>query len=477
MKKIYWISIIISIAVIVAAAVGTWVTISNVYTLSVTLTGAQEIVLEYGQTYEEPGASAVFFGSHMQKEPIPVSVTVTGAVDSNKLGTYQLSYTAEHEGYRSTAYRQVKIVDTEAPVITLVSAPDYFTPTNTAYKEEGFSAQDNYDGDLTGEVERHQAGDMVTYTVRDSSGNETSVTRQILYRNPEAPDIKLTNGNLTLLAGERFEEPGYYAYDAVDGDLTETVQVSGQVNNFIPGEYFLTYTAVDSEENSHSVTRKVIIKERTTDKMNDPNKHDKIIFLTFDDGPGEQTPRLLDIMKKYNVHATFFVVNTKNISTVKRAAEEGHAVGIHSASHKFEEIYASESAYFADLNKMGEIIESYTGQAPNLIRFPGGSSNTRSNFNPGIMTRLVEAVEEKGYYFFDWNVDSNDAGSARNPQAVYDSVIAGVSDKKQSVVLMHDIKIYTIDAIEQIIVWGLENGYTFLPLSEDAPGCHHRVFN
>ena len=112
-----------------------------------------------------------------------------------------------------------------------------------------------------------------------------------------------------------------------------------------------------------------------------------------------------------------------------------------------------------------------------LMRFPGGSSNTISSFNPGIMTRLTKAVEEKGFRYFDWNVDSNDAGGARTASKVYSNVVSGIGDKKAAVVLMHDIKSYTIDAIEKIIVWGLDNGYTFLPLTADSPTCHHGVNN
>lgn len=479
MKKRLWI-ILLACAVVVATAaatVGLWYWLDNDYTLLVSVTGERDIVLEYGQTFEDPGASAVFVGTRRQKEPVSVDVTVSQTVDAQKMGTYLICYRAEHNGYVGTAYRRVVIADTQAPTITLVADPAHYTLPNESYQEEGFSAEDNYDGDLTEKVKRVEKNGVVVYTVRDSSGNKTTVTREIVYNDPIPPELKLKGGNVVVTAGSTYKEPGYTATDNCDGDITKKVKVSGQVNTFIPGRYNITYTVTDAYNNSVSVKRAVIVRERTTNVVNDVNKTGKVIYLTFDDGPGYDTPRLLDILKKYNVQATFFVVNTAHINTIKRAANEGHVIAIHTATHNFTEIYSSEEAYFKDLQKMQDIISNLTGQTPTLLRFPGGSSNTISSFNRGIMTRLAKLVEESGYRYFDWNVDSDDAGRARTSQEVYNNVISGVSKRNASVVLMHDIKSYTIDAIEQIIIWGLENGYTFLPLNEDSPGCHHAINN
>ena len=370
------------------------------------------------------------------------------------------------------------MVDTQVPTIELVSDPDRYTLPGHPYEEEGFTATDNYDGDITDRVHRVEKDGTVTYTVKDSFGNTTTVTRTIVYNDPIAPELTLEGEPfIALQIGEEYLEPGYAAKDNCDGDLTETVQISGNIDTFKVGRYILTYTVTDSYGNTTSATRTVFIKEREKDKVNDPTKGDKIIYLTFDDGPGAHTERLLDVLEKYNVQATFFVVNTGYISTVKRIAEEGHSVAIHTATHKFQQIYASEDAYFNDLYKMQDIIKQYTGITTKLIRFPGGSSNTVSSFNKGIMTRLTKLVEDAGFVYFDWNVDSMDAGGAKTAKKVYENVINGVSGKKNSVVLMHDIKSYTVDAIEKIIIWGLDNGYTFLPLTEDSPTCHHRVNN
>jgi len=478
MRKVSLILLLVAVVVLLSACdmVAPWN--DNACFLPVTVVGETDINLEYGETYEEPGATATFYDTHRQQEPVSVPVAVQGTVDTDTLGSYMICYKAQYEGYVGTAYRRVNVIDSVAPVITLIADPEHFTRPNQPYEEEGYAAQDNYDGDLTASVDRFEKDGVVTYTVRDSSGNETTVTRQIVYKDVEPPVLTLKGGNVVMLAGGNYAEPGYTAIDDCDGDITGKVTVSGNVDTFKPGQYTQTYTVSDTFGNTVSAKRSVIVRERTIDKLNDPgNPTDKIIYLTFDDGPGPDTPRLLDVLKKYNVQATFFVVNTAYIKTIQRASAEGHVIAIHTATHRFKEVYASEDAYFEDLNKMSSVITELTGQVPTLLRFPGGSSNTISSFNPGIMTRLAAAVQEKGYFYFDWNVDSNDAGGAKTAKQVYNKVTTGVSKRKESVVLMHDIKSYTIDAIEQIIIWGLENGYTFMPLTEESPGCHHAINN
>ena len=127
---------------------------------------------------------------------------------------------------------------------------------------------------------------------------------------------------------------------------------------------------------------------------------------------------------------------------------------------------------------MQDIIYQQTGVVTTLMRFPGGSSNTVSKGTyPGLMSLLSEAVQDAGYQYFDWNVDSNDAGGARNTQTVADNVIRGISENPVSVVLQHDIHDYSVDAVEQILQWGMENGYSFKALSPDSPGYHHPIAN
>lgn len=460
--------------------------LDNRYTLRITLEGESELTVEYGQSYEEPGATAQFFGTHRHTQAAQVPVVLEKKVDDQTLGTYLVKYTATYGGHVGTAYRRVHVVDTQAPEITLVADPEKFTFPNETYAEEGFLATDNYDGDITASVQRTETREKITYTATDSSGNSASVDRVIVYDDPIPPEIALKGASTVQVnVGNAYQEPGYTATDNCDGDLTGKVSVTGNVDTSKPGNYTLTYSVKDSYENLVSVSRTVTVKApkqpAAQEKVDLPpvvTPNGKVVYLTFDDGPGPRTPELLDILKKYNVKATFFVVNTKYISTVKRAAAEGHTIAIHSATHKFDQIYRSEDAYYNDLYTMQQIIKNLTGQESKILRFPGGSSNTTSRkYNRGIMTRLVQSVTDKGFRYFDWNVDSKDAGGAKTADQVYYNVISGISKKQVSIVLQHDIKGFSIDAVERIIQWGLNNGYTFLPLDMTSPICQHNVKN
>ena len=226
--------------------------------------------------------------------------------------------------------------------------------------------------------------------------------------------------------------------------------------------------------------------QETSKKQDDVDQEaDKkgVIYLTFDDGPSlDSTPKILDILKEENVKATFFLLNYTSAKEklVKREVEEGNSIGIHGYSHKYKKIYQSEDAYMENLNKMQSKIEKSTGIKTTLTRFPGGSSNTISRFNKGIMTKLTQKVQEEGYQYYDWNVDSGDAGGAKNEKQVYNNVINSLSKKRSNVVLMHDFSNNekTIKELKKIIQYGKENGYEFRRITADCGlVMHHNVLN
>ena len=445
---------------------------SSTTSWEVQLLGEAQVVLEYGTLFEDPGVLARFNG-----EPVDAQVDVH-MPQIQALGSYTIEYTIRYQDMTATITRALEIVDTTAPVITLQTLPGYCIEPGETYEEEGFTALDNYDGDLTDKVVRTQEGDVIRYTVTDASGNTTTVERTIVYGDETAPVITLEGGDtVTILVGNDFVDPGYTANDNVDGDMTHLVSVTGTINKYVPGTYVLTYTVTDAHENTATVERSVIVEGLTQPDIVVPGQ--KIIYLTFDDGPSwnSDTLRLLDVLERYNVKATFFVIGNNNMNHLDEIAAGGHSIGIHSYTHEFYDIYASEEAFFEDFFKTRDEIEKRTGISTTLCRFPGGSSNTISRFNPGIMTRLTKAVEAMGFQYFDWNVDSNDAGGATTAEEVYNKVISGVQKQNISVVLQHDIKGFSVDAVEMIIQWGLANGYTFLPLDSTSPTCHHPVNN
>lgn len=207
------------------------------------------------------------------------------------------------------------------------------------------------------------------------------------------------------------------------------------------------------------------------------------IYLTFDDGPSHDiTPKILDILKEENVYATFFIINFSQSKEelIKREVQEGHSVGLHGYSHDYKKIYKSEEIYMSNLNDLQTKLENLTGVKSTITRFPGGSSNTVSRFNKGVMTKLVKDVEQAGYKYYDWNVDSDDAGHAKNENQVYENVTEGLKKERANVILMHDFEKNekTLNALRDIIKYGKENGYSFNKISSDSDlVVHHHVQN
>ena len=440
----------------------------NRWQLRVELRGAEDCAVELGEAFPDPGAEAVFGGKHFLRKLCSPPVQVEGETDFSAPGVYVLRYTARFLWYADSRTRTVRVADTLAPVITLRDVPGYYTLPGEAYEEEGYSAFDTADGDLTDRVERREAGGVVYYRVTDSAGNVGTAERRIPFDDPVPPTVTLLGETrIELPYGKEYREPGYTAEDNADGDITDRVTVAGEVDPETPGDYELHYYVEDGRQNRAEAVRIVTVHPQPVGT----------VYLTFDDGPSKYTGELLEILAKYDVQVTFFVVDYGYTDLIGDEAAAGHSVGVHSATHDYARIYAGEEAYFADLEKMNEIIRSETGEYTDMVRFPGGSSNTISDFNPGIMTRLTAAVTARGYQYFDWNVSGGDAGETTDPDQVYQNVIDGIKGRKNSVVLLHDSKSYTVEAVERIVVWCLDNGYALRPLTKDGPASHHRIFN
>ena len=260
-----------------------------------------------------------------------------------------------------------------------------------------------------------------------------------------------------------YEEEGFLAWDDCDGDLTALVERE-------PLGDRIEYRVRDKAGNE-------TVAERMLPEVIQPEE--KTIYLTFDDGPGPYTEALLDLLAAYDVKVTFFVTceYPKYEDMVGRAYREGHSIGVHSASHNYYLIYASEQNFLDDFYETEEMIYRQTGEYSQIFRFPGGSSNTVSYFNPGIISRLTTLMNNLGYQYYDWHVDSGDAGGTTSTAGVVANVTNGCAERRTSLVLQHDVKDYSVEAVEQIIIWGRQNGYTFRALDLTSPTAHHRIAN
>lgn len=495
-KIVLLVLLVLLLLAVIAAAVLIYL---NEFTLEIELSGEKEITLEYGEEYEEQGAKAHFSGSIFKNRNTECEVEITNNVNVEKLGSYTVEYCSEYtlshflgsKTFTQKAKRTVNVVDTTLPSIELKEVEGHYTLPGHPYEEEGYSAKDNYDGDITASVTFEEREGKVYYSVADSSGNKYEAVREIFYDDPIPPELKLLgDGDIVIAEGGSFADPGYLCVDNIDGDITDKVIVSGSVNTAKAGNYTLNYTVSDNYKNTVTLTRPITVRKRVevpekeegkehevlhTEPLN-PNG--KVIYLTFDDGPSQHTARLLDVLKKYDIKATFFVVNAGNLNILTRMKAEGHTVAMHTSSHVYERIYSSDEAYLNDLSTIENRIKEVIGEAPKILRFPGGSSNTVSKrYNEGVMTRVTAKVKDMGYRYYDWNVDSDDAGKTRTTEGVYNNVTSLVPKNQYSVVLQHDTKGYSVDAVEKIIIWGLENGYTFKVLSENSPVCEQSVNN
>ncbi len=432
----------------------------------------KDIELKYGESYHEPGYKVTKFGKDYTKK-----VKVKNKINKDKLGLYEIMYEVKINGITFKKTRKVKLVDKEKPTITLTGNENITICPQAEYEEEGYKVVDNYDGDITDKVKITKKDNQITYSVKDSSGNSAEITRTITKEDKTAPTITL-KGNKTqnIYLGNKWSEPGYSATDNCDNDITNNVVKTGTVNTNKLGTYKITYTVKDASGNQTVEQRTIKVISRPSI----PSSGKKgVIYLTFDDGPKEGTTNvILDILKEENVKATFFVTNSGPDYLIKREYDEGHTVALHTATHNYATVYGSKEGYYNDLKQVQDRVKRITGYESKIIRFPGGSSNTISKkYSPGIMTFLTKDVVNKGYKYYDWNTDSGDAGGTNSASGVYNNVIRNLSKNKANMILMHDIKPHTRDALRNIIRYGKNNGYTFEKITMSTPMITHHVNN
>lgn len=190
-------------------------------------------------------------------------------------------------------------------------------------------------------------------------------------------------------------------------------------------------------------------------------QEEKTAYLTFDDGPSARTLEILDILKEHEIKATFFVV-TKNCdpAILQRIVEEGHAIGIHSHSHRYKEIYRSVGDFLADFQAAYEVIYEATAVEPAIFRFPGGSVNT---YNRGIYQELIAEMLRRGFVYYDWNISTLDTVPGMTPEQIVRQVLSSINGQDTLFILAHDSldKVNTVKALPEIINTIKARGYVF----------------
>ena len=439
----------------------------------VVLHGGKSINATVNEEFIDPGFD-VFHNNRIVEEN-KYSFTTDGIVDTSKLGEYKLVYDIKYHLRRFHLERIVHVVDDVKPVITANIEKlerDYCTRKDKS--KLTYTAIDNYDGELTSKIEKNEIDDNIILTVVDASGNIGTLSIPIDYGKKPDNYLKLSGSSTIYVAlNGKYSESGAGYFDGCGKKLDDKVTISGNVNTKKTGTYTITYSISSGKK----ITRKVIVYKPSSGVVTGSG-NGKIIYLTFDDGPGAYTKKILNTLAKYNVKATFFVTNQfpGYIKLIKDEYQAGHTVAVHTYTHNYN-IYKSVDAYVKDFNRMNDIIEKYTGSKTKLFRFPGGSSNTVSrSYSKGVVKKIANYMTNAGYRYFDWDVDSGDAAGASRSK-IYNNVTSRVKYCSKCIVLMHDIKSTTANELDHILSTLTAQGYRFGTLSMTSPTVHHSIAN
>ncbi len=423
----------------------------------------KKIETNYGDKYEIK-APDVCYGNKIKCHNIKPKIK--GKVDINKLGDNKIEFEYKYKKNKLVLKQTVKVKDLKEPEIVLNDEEVLVCPNGKILKLN-LSVNDNLDGDITDKIQTTLNEKELVIEAEDGAGNKAQRKIEVEPKDDAKPIITI-NGKTTMsvIKGIEYNDQGANVTDNCDDNIQITTTGSVDVNTV--GTYKITYSATDTAGNSNSATRTVSVKEREVGN--------KVVYLTFDDGPGAYTQKLLDILDKYNVKVTFFVTNQfpKYQNMIGEEARRGHTVAVHTLTHRWN-VYESVDAYLADFEAMNDIIEQQTGSRTKLFRFPGGSSNRiYCGHNKTSVPDIINAMNEKGNVYFDWNLSSGDAGGTVSTDQVVKNVTSKM--KNNSVVLQHDIKGFSVNAVEKIIQYGLNNGFTFKALDENSPTAHHGVY-
>ncbi len=438
----------------------------------VILHGGNSITSTVYEEYHDPGID--LFHNNKIIDNNNYKVETKNNIDINKLGEYEVTYDIKYHLRRFHVTRKVNVVDDVKPVITANMEKlerDYCTRKDK--KELTYEASDNYDGKIENIV-KEEVDENIVLSATDASGNTGTLTIPIDYGKKPSNQIKLSGSSTTYVKlNGTYKEAGAAYYDGCGKKLDDQVKIEGSVNTKKTGTYTINYSVADGTKK----TRKVIVYKESESVVTGSG-NGKILYLTFDDGPGPYTQKILNTLAKYNVKATFFVTNQSPgyAKLIKSEYQAGHTVAVHTYTHNYN-IYRSVDAYVNDFNKMNAVIEKQTGSKSRLFRFPGGSSNTVSrSYAKGVVKKIANYMTNAGYKYFDWDVSSGDAAGA-NRSKIYSNVVNGAKSCKTCIILMHDIKSNTANELDNILKTLTNKGYRFGTLSTSSPTVHHKIAN
>lgn len=399
-------------------------------------------------------------------------------VNTSKVGKYPVTYFYDNESISI----MVSVVDTKAPQFDVkevdIDLGMKVYPEDLVENVKDDSLVDVY---FLKEYHFNEVGDQkVEIVVEDESGNKTQKETivHVLSKDVKAPKIKGVKDIYVQKDATIDFLVDVSASDNRDPSPTLTVNTK-ELDIHTIGNYSITYIAKDRSGNITKETCTVYVIEHKEIGTTTPTD-EKIIYLTFDDGPSRYTEKILNILDRYNAKATFFVIgdNPEYFDLIKETNDRGHTIGLHTYSHDYEKIYSSSKSYYEDLEQIANLCKEQIGFIPKYIRFPGGSSNEISRkYNVGIMSFLTKDVIKKGYQYYDWDISSSDGEGTISTQKIIKEATA--SKENNISILFHDAngKQTTVAALPAIIEYYQSLGYRFAAISDNSYVCHHSVHN
>lgn len=288
---------------------------------------------------------------------------------------------------------------------------------------------------------------------------------------PRAALTLLGEEEIDWVCGVPYTDPGCTAIGADGTDLTSRLRVHGKVRPWLVGDYTLEYLLRFDDGEELAVRRAVHVRSEA--ELPEPVPTEKTIYLTFDDGPCGLTGQVLDTLAEYGVKATFFIVasSPRCEELLPRIVEEGHTLGIHCYEHRVSALYQSWDSYFEDLMKAQSVVYDITGSYARLVRLPGGSRSATALIRTllGGQREFEIMMHNMGLRYYDWDVQPECVNTPEellylfsHPKTPYDS----------TVVLLHDSRQFSVNALGDMIRWALDEGYTFAPLDLTTPERH-----
>jgi len=461
------------------------------------LNGSETTIINCGEEYIEKGAKASFLGKELD-------VKIQDNINTSKLGDYVVYYKTRNTfGIMKSLKREVKVKDKTAPKISLKGENPKILNLNEKYIEEGASAKDNLDGDLTskmkitGNVNTTKYGEyQIMYEVSDNSGNSNSKIRKIIVKDVELPILEL-KGKTTvdILVGNKYEEEGYKATDNLDGDITSNVEITDKVNYNKVGNYEITYKIKDSSNNIVTkkriinVVKKLLTYKDKYDKIDNtknywwsgnkfdhkrpeggadleelkkynayflgPNK--KVIYLTYDEGSNDTyLPEILEVLNKNDVKATFFLCRNymlMNKDLIKKMEKTGHSVGNHTYHHYVMPSLATKEnfdKYVYEIRATEEAYKEITGKNMDKVyREPKGEWSYRS----------LQIVKDLGYKTFFYSADYLDYGKNVTKEYALNKMMNRYHHG--AIYLFHPKNKGNLEALDEFIKNMKKLGYTF----------------